>query len=197
MGSTRRLAVVAAVALLTLALLTLALPAAARTLTVAIVTDGPTERPLIAPEALQRAAESVLVGSDLAIVWPADKRIAGDWSVGGIQRALDQALADPAVDVVLALGIVASNEAAKRANLPKPVIAPFVPDPLLQSFPLKDNHSGRHNFTYITTFNGIENEVKRFASVVRFKHLAVLVDQLTLEAAPSLNAKADAVAREL
>src|SRR6266850_583663 len=110
MGSTRRLAVVAAVALLTLALLTLALPAAARTLTVAIVTDGPTERPLIAPEALQRAAESVLVGSDLAIVWPADKRI---------------------------------------------------------------------------------------ASVVRFKHLAVLVDQLTLEAAPSLNAKADTVASEL
>ncbi len=171
--------------------------AQARVITVGIVTDGPTERPLISPDELERAAASVLAGSDLAIALPADKRLPGDWTVTGVERALDQALADNQVDVVLALGIVASNEAARRHALSKPVIAPFVPDPLLQDFPLVDGHSGRHNFSYVTTFNGIENEVRRFASVVSFRHLAVLVDALTLDAAPTLAAKATALAKEL
>ncbi len=192
MDATRRIPLFAAALLVCLAL-----PAVARTITVGIVTDGPTERPIIAPEVLKRAADSVFVGSDLTLVWPDEKRLSGDWTVTGVERALDQALADSSIDVVLALGIVASNEAGKRTNLPKPVIAPFVPDPLLQDLPLANGRSGRHNFTYVTTFNGIEDEVRRFASLVHFKHLAVLVDQLTLEAAPSLNAKADAVAREL
>ena len=169
----------------------------ARTITVGIVTDGPTERPLISPETLKRAADSVLVGSDLTIEWPSDKRVPGDWTVAGIDRALDQLLADPQVDVVLALGIVASNEAARRRALAKPVIAPVVPDPVLQDFPLVDGHSGRHNFTYITTFNGIEEEVGRFARVARFRHLAVLIDRLTLEVLPALHAKADVQGRQL
>src|SRR5882672_2068333 len=192
MDATRRIPLLAAALLLCVAL-----PCTARTFTIAIVTDGPTERPLVPPEALRRAAEAVLIGGDVEIAWPADKQMPGDWTVPGIQRALDRALADKDVDVVLALGIVASNEAAKRKDLAKPVIAPFVPDPLLQSFPLKAIRSGRHNFTYITTFNGIENELKRYAGIVRFKHLAVLVDELTLEAAPALKGKADAVAQDL
>jgi outer membrane protein TolC len=171
--------------------------AAARTITVGIVTDGPTERPLISPANLKRAGESVLAGSDLTIAWPADKQLAGGWSVGGVRQALDHLLADEQVDVVIALGIVASNEAARHATLAKPVIAPVVPDPLLQNFPLQDGRSGRHNFTYVTTFNGIEDEVRRFASIVPFKHLAAIVDELTLEAAPTVRAKADALAAEL
>ena len=171
--------------------------AVARTMTVAIVTDGPTERPLISPEGLKHAAESALAGSDVTVVFPPDKRWPGDWSIAGVQRSLEQALTDPQVDVVLALGVVASHEAARRQALTKPVIAPVVPDPLLYSFPLVDGHSGRHNFTYVTTFNGVEDEVRRFASVAHFKHLAVLLDALTLEVAPSLSNKATALAAEL
>ena len=79
---------------------------------------------------------------DTQIVLPADKRFAGDWSLAGAEAALDRALADRDVDVVLTLGILTSQQAARRKSLPKPVIAPLVIDPVLQGFPLVEGRSG-------------------------------------------------------
>ncbi len=60
----------------------------------------------------------------------------------GAEAALDRALADREVDVVLTLGILTSQQAARRKSLPKPVIAPLVIDPVLQGFPLMEGRSG-------------------------------------------------------
>src|SRR5688572_22742955 len=114
---------------------------------VSVITDGPAGREIFPPEVIEREARNVL-GSDLPLQFPGNARFSGDWSLNGVNAALDRALSDRNVDIVLALGILASHEAAKRATLAKPVIAAAVIDPLLQKFPLAQGASGRRNFTY-------------------------------------------------
>jgi outer membrane protein TolC len=63
-------------------------------------------------------------------------------------------------------------------------------DPVLQSFPLKGGTSGRHNFTYVTTFNRVDDQVGTFHRIIGFSHLAVLADPLALQAVRELQIKA-------
>jgi outer membrane protein len=167
--------------------------ATAAPLRVAVVTDGPADRALFSAETIEREAAE-LGGGDVEIVFPRDQRYAGDWTLVGANAALARALADPGADVVLSLGMLASHEAARRAALPKPVIAPFVADPVLQGYPLAAGSaagtSGRKNFAYIADFRGIEDDVRAFHDVVPFKRLAALVDATVLAALPELAAKA-------
>ncbi len=111
--------------------------------------------------------------------------------------ALDRALADRDVDVVLTLGILTSQQAARRKSLPKPVIAPLVIDPVLQGYPLIEGRSGRHNFTYVADFQSVANEVRAFHEIVGFKYMVALVDDSLLAALPALSAKATELAAAL
>jgi outer membrane protein len=163
--------------------------------TIGIVTDGPAARELLPISVLQAEADSVLAG-DPEIAMPETLRRDGGWTLAGINAALDSLLADPKVDVVLTLGIISSNQAAQRTILAKPVIAPFVADPLLEKFPLVNGRSGRGNFTYIADFIGLKDELQSFAKVVRYKHLAAIVDQLEIDAIPDLAVIADQLRKE-
>ena len=163
---------------------------------VGVVTDGPSDRRLL-PMTLIRQAASEAVSENVAIVFPADKQFTGDWSIAGIDAAIDKALSDSDVDVVLTLGILSSQQVAHRVALTKPVIAPAVIDPVLQGFPLSNGQSGRSNFTYVADFHGIGNDVRAFQHIVGFKHLAVLVDEALLNALPEVSDKAAALAADL
>lgn len=169
---------------------------AASTLRLGIVTDGPVARDMLSPEFILSEARAVL-GAELVIESPDGKRLNGGWTREGIRAALDRLLADPQVDVVLTLGVLASYEAAHRERLPKPVIAPFVIDPVLQGYPLREGRSGRRNFVYIASFQGVADELRLLHRVTRFKHVAALVDRLPLEAMPELYVKARQLAAEL
>lgn len=87
---------------------------------------------------------------------------------------------------MLALGILASHQAAHRTALPKPVIAPLVIDPALQGFPMVSGRSGRRNFSYAADFQSVGNEVRAFHQIVGFRHVAALVDSALLDALPEL-----------
>ena len=170
--------------------------AAANSVTIGIVSDGPQERAMLRRDFILAEARSVL-GTTLDIRIPDEKRLEGGWTREGIRAALDRLLADPEVDIVLALGLVSSYEAAHRESLAKPVIAPIVTDPVLQGYPLKDGSSGRHNFVYVASFQGVADEIRLFQRVVRFRHVAVLIDRLPLETMPELDMKAQRLASEL
>jgi outer membrane protein TolC/ABC-type uncharacterized transport system substrate-binding protein len=163
---------------------------------VGIVTDGPTDRVMFSPAMVERELANV-VGPDMDIRLPADKRIAGNWTLAGVDAALDRALADKDIDMVLTLGVLASHQAAQRARLPKPVIAPLVIDPKLQGFPLMEGTSGRKNFTYVADFQGLQDDVATFQRIVGFKHLVALVDDNLFRALPDLQKKADQLASTL
>lgn len=170
--------------------------AQSRLVRVAVVTDGPMAREVFPAASIEREVANV-AGTDVQIVLPTSKRFTGDGSLAGVDAALERALRDSEVDVVLTLGILSSHQAAHRAALPKTVIAPVVIDPVLQGFPLSGGKSARKNFTYIADFQSVEDEVRAFHQVVGFKHLVALVDTSLINALPQLRVKADELSKAL
>lgn len=183
-------------AVLTLLLSGSQLMAQTRVVRVGVVTDGPVDRQILSAELIQQAADEA-VSANIRIELPASKQFTGDWTLTGVDAAIDRALADREVDVILTLGILSSQQAARRTVLAKPIIAPTVIDPELQEFPLKNGVSGRRNFTYAADFHGIGNDVRAFKDVVGFTHLAALVDEALLSALPEVQQKAADLAAEL
>ena len=163
---------------------------------IGVVTDGPSPRPVLSTELLVQEAKR-LYGEDRSLVVPAGADLDGGWTLEGVRAALDKLESDPRIDVVVALGLVASHLAAHRARLPKPTIAANVVDPILQGFPLVAGRSGRHDLTYIATFKSVEDELRTFQRLVGFKSLVILIDPLSLEAIPQLREKARALESEL
>ncbi|HEV7715390.1 MAG TPA: TolC family protein [Steroidobacteraceae bacterium] len=163
--------------------------ASARDVRVGILTDGPAAREVLTPESLVREATAIYA-EGLTLVAPADKQLNGNWTIDGLNTALDRLEADPAVDVVVTLGFVASHVAAHRAKLPKPTIAALAVDPVLQTFPLQGGTSGRHNFTFVASFDSVGDEIGTFHRVIGFSHMAVLADRLSLQGVPELQTKA-------
>jgi outer membrane protein len=171
----------------------LVLPAKARDMRVAIVKDGPALRQVLSMAALEREIVNV-AAPDVRIVLSEDARFTADWSLAGASAALDRALADKDIDLVLTLGVLSSQQAARRVSLAKPVIAALAIDPILQDYPLTEGRSGRHNFAYVADFQSVANEVRAFQSIVGFKHLAAVVDQSLLDALPRITSKASELA---
>ncbi len=86
---------------------------------VAIVTDGPADRERFSAAVIEREVANV-TSDELGIALPQSKRFRGDWTLGGINAALDRALNDKDVDVVLALRCPVRQEAAHRQRSPSP-----------------------------------------------------------------------------
>src|SRR5690349_17007943 len=195
-GETPRMSFRFGQALGTLALSLLSFGAQARHIRVAVVSDGPVARVKLTPEVLEREIANV-AGAGLRILLPPEKRFAGDYSLDGATAVFERALADRDVDVVVTLGILTSQQAARRTSLSKPVIAPLVIDPILQGYPLKEGRSGRHNFTYVADFQSVATEVRAFHEIVGFKYMVALVDDSLLAALPALAGKATELAKVL
>jgi outer membrane protein len=170
-------------------LLSVTAPVSARQVRVGVLVDGPAAREDISAEALEHAAAEVY-GDGLTLTVAPQNRLNGNWNVSALNAALDRLEADPQVDVVVTLGFAASHLVAHRAALPKPTIAASVLDPMLQTFPIKSGASGRHNFTYVTTFNRVDDQVRTFHRIIGFSHLVVLADPLALDVVRELKIKA-------
>jgi outer membrane protein TolC len=154
-------------------------------LRIGIIIDGPWKRnieyvTMIKSEILE------LTGSEFDVRFPKNKMIEGNWNVTRIRSAVSDLLADPDVDLVLTLGVIASHEIAKKANLTKPVIAPFVLDPKMQGIKIKEGASGIKNLNYIHTPFTSKNTIQDFQSVVEFKTMAYLINKSYLETIPAL-----------
>ena len=169
--------------------LSVAARVSAREVRVGVLIDGPAAREGVTANDLEQAAKAVY-GDGLVLAMTPQTRLDGNWSAAKLNAALDRLEADPQVDVVVTLGFAASHLVAHRAQLPKPTIAASILDPVLQALSSKAGTSGRHNFTYITGFNRVEDQVETFHRTIGFSHLVVLVDPLALQVVPALQTKA-------
>lgn len=167
-----------------LALVVLALPAAAA-VNIGLVTDGPGED---WPEFRRLGQEeiAVLTRGEFEVCLPEEKTLVGDGTLAGVEAAFARLLADPQVDIVVAGGIIASHLAARRQNLPKPVIAPLVIDPQLQGIPPRGLASGADNLNYLTFPADLRQDLRAFRQLVPFTRLALLLDRSAGEAIPGL-----------
>lgn len=127
-----------------------------------------------------------LLGEEFDIRFPERATLTADWSREGVHRAIDRLLADPRIDIVLAVGILSGQDLARRETLPKPCIAPFTTDRSAQQLPADNGTSGRHNFTYITSGNPLQRDLQLFHDLVPFRKLTILSHRPYHEAIPEI-----------
>ncbi len=154
-----------------------------REVNVALVSDGPWEYSDMVSSVFRDEIRRLTEG-DVKVNFPPDKQLQGDWTPGSVTLAIDQLLGDDHVDLIVALGIIASGDACRRGSLPKPVIAPYVLDAKLQGISMVDGTSNVSNLSYITYFTDIARDLEVFREVVPFTRLAFLASSVAFEANP-------------
>ncbi len=163
--------------------------------TIGIVTDGAYQRHA---DLLDQTRQEVtqLLATDRDVRFPADKTVAGDFTLAGVTAAVDQLLSDPAVDLVITLGPISSHIISTRGPLPKPVVATLIVDAELQGLPQQGGASGVTNLSYLVAVHNERNLVS-LQEVVPFSRVAVLLNAAILDALPDLGDRLSVAALEL
>jgi hypothetical protein len=158
-----------------------------QSVTIGVVLDGPGDRSIKGFELIRQEITSLLSG-EYDIRFPPEKQLDGNWSGSGVRAALDQLLADPEVDVVLAAAAVGSIDAARRGPLPKPVLTTAMLLPRVLGLPYEErvrpvsgrevperyHVSGVPNLSYTVFSTDFVRELSAFREVVPFSRLTVL-----------------------
>ncbi len=169
--------------------------AAARGVRVGIVIDGPVTRADLIEIFRHELIE--LMGEEFGLEVPADAVLPSDYTSEGVQASLDALYSNPKIDLVIALGLIASQEAGRRGHLPKPTFAPFPVDVAMLGLPYADGVSGVRNFNYLAANIDTRQSLEAFRDLVPFQHLALLVNAELAHAVPGFTGQADAAARGL
>ena len=152
---------------------------------IGIVLDGPSPRNAEYLALFEEAIREVL-SSDLTVQFPEAMKVQADWTAASVKAALDQLLANPRTDAILALGVLASNDAGRRTTLRKPVFAPFVFNPELQGIPLQKGTSGVPNLSYHAAPSDVVKSLRVVYDLKPFTHFAVLMPQAIMEIIPNV-----------
>lgn len=162
---------------------------------IGVVYDGPWER---LPDVIDVLKKEItgMAGDEYDVRFPEEKLLSGEWNIVQVNKALDSLLADPEIDLVLALGYVTTHEACQRSDLPKPVIATDVIDAQAQQLPLKDGTSGVANLNYINIFRDLERSMDIFRQLASFKRTVLMADGFVLAWVPQLKEDIARIGRE-
>lgn len=201
----RSTSIVVAVSTACIALATLATPGLAqraskakqpRVVNIGVVLDGPWRGNTLIASVIQQEIND-LTGGEFDVRFPADKLLTGDWTPAGVKKAVDQLLGDPQVNIVLAMGVLATSDVGQRPRLDKPVLAPFVIDARLQGLPLKNGRSGRKNFSYLTVPWSFDRDVTAFRDITPFDEMIMLASKQGLDVVPGLSERIIASAQSV
>ena len=164
---------------------------------VGVVLDGPSPRITQALDLIKKELTGI-TKREFDVVFDPKKHIQADWSAAGIKKAVDQLLADDEVDVVLAHGVVASNEVVTRKDLPKPCVAPFVLNEQVQGLAGTDGGKVRRkNLSYIVWRLDLERDLKAFRQLGDFKRVAFVSNAYFAAAMPQLTGSLEPRAKAL
>jgi len=156
---------------------------------IGIVKDGPWARHIETVDIVKHEITSIIDGQfDVRFVTGRD--LDGDWTVDGIRETLARALANPDIDMVIALGHVASHLACRLDRFQKPVIAALVIDAKIQRLPHKKGTTGVEHLNYIDRLTSIDRGIQAFRNIVKFRNLAILTDGYIYRALPELEKEA-------
>ncbi|MEO1632426.1 MAG: hypothetical protein AAFU38_16780, partial [Bacteroidota bacterium] len=137
---------------------------------VALLSDGP---------GVQGDSLSSLVAEELRVLAAREfdlrfQTAAADHTLPGAAQLVDRAMADPATDLVITLGVLTSQVAAQRREPPHPVIAAAVFDPRLQGLPLTGGTSGTSGVSYLVAPDLLARELVVFREIAAVDTVAVL-----------------------
>jgi len=162
---------------------------AAKVINIGIVSDGPVEHGSWSSE-LFKSELLLLTGTDFDVRFPEVKQLDGAWSAKRIEAAHRQLQEDPEVDMVLAVGYVASAIAAHHRPLRKPTFAPFIMDADFQGLPRKGNGSGVKHLNYLSSGANFMRDLQVMQRVAGCKNIAVFLGEADYEAQPGLISRA-------
>lgn len=150
---------------------------------IAIISDGDSQRDRETRAALI-AELTGLEDFELTFRFPAQRQTAHGWRVESARQAIEAALADDAVDIVIALDILSSSVAASFAP-DKPLIATTVIDPALQGFAVSESGtSGAANLHFLTVNFDLAAALREFQYATDAQHIGLLIDGSILRAVP-------------
>ena len=152
---------------------------------VTAVFDGPSPVFVQAIDHLNREIRSQL--SDRYRVELVELPVRGDWTAEGVERQLRAAYADPEISVVFGFGHLTVIAVAKRTNLPKPTILPYVVEGDRQGLPRRGDVSGRKNLSYITETFDIGDEADFLRKVAGSKRIVLLAERSQESIVPTVN----------
>jgi outer membrane protein len=163
-------------------------PAVARPrVTIAIVRDGPSwYSDTLA--ALTRSELQALVRDEFDVVFNQGPAFDANWDVAAVPGALAAALADPDVEIVLTMGVLATAEASHGTNvLAKPVIGGYVLDADTLQLPYDaEGRSTKTNFSFVVTPLRSTRDLETFHEMIGFAKVHCLVDEKLIEGLGSL-----------
>lgn len=167
-----------------------------KTVRVGIVRDGMVIR---YDEQIPKIQQDILelTKGEFDVQFPKEKTLDGNWQPKGVEKALTALLNDPEVDLILALGTMASQVAGHLETLNKPVIAPIIIDAELQNMPVKKGTSGKKNLLYINSFQQFERDLTAFLDIVPFTRLTVLTDANIEAAMPGIRERGRKISLKL
>ncbi len=113
-------------------------------------------------------------------------RINGNWSIEGINRALDQAYADLQIDMVMVTGFTGNQVAAMRSNFPKPTFLPVMLDVSVLPSQARDGMSGIRNLNYLTLYTDFGDDLDTMSDLVKYSNLVVLMGEQLATVIPQL-----------
>ncbi len=152
---------------------------------IGVIVDGPWEQ----NETVRRLTideVTTLTEGEFDVRFPAEAYLIGDWSYQTARDNLERLLRSPDVDIIITWGILVSHAVCCYADLPKPVVAAAVIDPVLQGLPNKGGASGVPNLSYVEFENKIDREIAIFRQIVSFSRLDFLINTNFVEAIPEL-----------
>ena len=104
------------------------------------------------------------------------EELSADWQTGKIKENLHRFLQDPEVDIIVTLGFLSSEMAARLSDYSKPVIAATVLDPELQELTHQQtDEQDAPGFSWIESNIRLKNDMHHFADIFDVQHLAVII----------------------
>lgn len=139
---------------------------------VGIVTDASGNEFDLLIRQVKSEIEALANASDGAVF----KELSANWQSEKIRENLQTFLNDPEVDIVVTLGFLSSEAAARLPDYPKPVIAATVLDPALQNLSVQpDKSSGIPDFAWIESLVRLKDDMHSFARIFEARNLAVII----------------------
>lgn len=153
-----------------------------RNITVGVVSDGPS----IYFDSLTQQIKSelrALVGSERNLKFKHSPSFNAQWDIDRVEGALNSALADSEVDIVLAMGVLVTEATLyETETFPKPVVGGCFQDADTAGLPYdKKGLSTKHNLNFVVTPLRSSRDIEVFKEVVKFKNVHILVDEVFLK----------------
>jgi len=144
------------------------------TLRISIVYDG--KKSTYKPFDLALKQEiHALLDSDLRVTFPDSLQLYGNYNVKKISKNVNLAARTQYADMMITVGVIASNKLAKRRYINKPAIAATIIDAAMQALPQRNGRSTRANLTFITLQGSVEQDIRAIKRYLHPKHVAILI----------------------